>query len=189
VGVGGVVSDDLIQAGTQAVVEDGEVRYEAWYEKLPAPSTPVPLRIRPGDSVTVSLAEVRPGFWHITFLNNSSGRSYAMTTRYDSSNSSVEWIQEMPSLVSRRGGGFIPLNDFTDIVFTGASAVKDGVAVTPEQAEAAPLAMYNFDGAALALPSVLGPDGASFKVVRTDAEPVTVRSRGSARELLVLRSL
>jgi hypothetical protein len=176
VGIGGVATDDLIQAGTQAVVQDGEVYYEAWYEKLPAASVAVPLRVHPGDSVTVSLTEARPGYWHISFVNHTTNRSYSFTTRYNSSRSSAEWVQEMPSLALHRGGGFIPLNDFGSIVFTGARAVVDGESKTPEEAAAQPLAMYSYEGSALALPSVLGSDGASFSVVRTEAEATLTRA-------------
>jgi hypothetical protein len=52
VGIGGVESHDLIQAGTQAVVTRRGVQYQAWYEMLPDVSIPVPLAVRPGDCDT-----------------------------------------------------------------------------------------------------------------------------------------
>jgi hypothetical protein len=189
VGIGGVETDDLIQAGTQTIVQNGEVYYEAWYEKLPAASVPVPLRVRPGDTVTVSVAESRPGYWHISFVNHTTGRSHSFTTRYHSSHSSAEWVQEMPSLAAHRGGGFIPLTDFGSIVFTGARAVADGVSMTPEEAGAKPLAMFSLEGDALALPSVLGVDGASFSVVRTDAAVIATRERRESQPTFLLPSL
>jgi hypothetical protein len=55
VGIGGVEGENLIQAGTQAIVEGNEVMYEAWFELLPSRSRTVHLLINPGDSVTVSI--------------------------------------------------------------------------------------------------------------------------------------
>ena len=58
VGVGGVRSRDLIQAGTQQTVSGtGNTQYEAWLEMLPGASRPVPLSVHAGDSVSVSIAE------------------------------------------------------------------------------------------------------------------------------------
>lgn len=175
VGIGGVHSSDLIQAGTQAIVEGGRVRYEAWYERLPEPSRAVPLRVSPGDSVTVSLTEVADDRWYILFINNTTGRQYALTTTYESSHSSAEWIEEMPSLALPRGSQFIPLGDFGRIVFTGGSTLKSGVAQSVAGAGAEPISMHNYAGQALAQPSILGPDGATFSVERTEAEPMSVR--------------
>src|SRR5207245_2487158 len=54
VGIGGLNSRDLIQAGTQASVGGGSVTYEAWVEMLPQSSRTVSLSVNPGDSVTTS---------------------------------------------------------------------------------------------------------------------------------------
>ncbi len=177
VGIGGVYTSDLIQAGTQAIVENGEVHYEAWYERLPEPSRRVPFTVRAGDRVTVSVTETSPDLWYISFVNDTTGRHYGFSTRYQSSRSSAEWVQEMPSLALRRGSQFIPLNDFGSITFRGASTVENGVAKTAQEAGAEPLAMHTLSGVPLALPSLLGEDGASFNVVRTDAEPIVLRMR------------
>src|SRR4029453_17540951 len=49
VGIGGLRTRDLIQAGTQQVVSGrGSVTYQAWVEKLPDVSHPVPLTVLPG---------------------------------------------------------------------------------------------------------------------------------------------
>ena len=50
VGIGGVTSNDLIQAGTQAIIQKGQTSYEAWYELLPGYQTIIPLTINAGDS-------------------------------------------------------------------------------------------------------------------------------------------
>src|SRR5207237_1892880 len=77
VGIGGVNSRDLIQAGTQDVASGtGQSQFEAWIEMLPAASQQVPLAVAPGDSVTVSIAEqgAGTGAWQIGFKNNNSGK-------------------------------------------------------------------------------------------------------------------
>ena len=58
VGIGGVRSDDLIQAGTQQTVSgSGNTEYQAWVEMLPRASRPVPLAVHAGDSVSVDITE------------------------------------------------------------------------------------------------------------------------------------
>src|SRR5580704_493414 len=53
VGIGGLTSNDLIQAGTQIVTDNGSVEYEAWYETLPNAQEMVPFTVHAGDSVSV----------------------------------------------------------------------------------------------------------------------------------------
>lgn len=58
VGIGGVNRRDLIQAGTaNAIRRDGSLRSQAWVEMLPHPSSPIPLTVHPGDSVTASISQ------------------------------------------------------------------------------------------------------------------------------------
>src|SRR6267378_2090041 len=56
VGIGGLTSNDLIQAGTQTMVDgSGTAEYSAWIEMLPQSSRNVPLSVSAGDSVTVTI--------------------------------------------------------------------------------------------------------------------------------------
>ena len=73
VGIGGVSSTDLIQAGTQAVVENGTVTYEAWYELLPQFQQVVPLTVHGGDTVSVSLSQTSTNDWQISFTDSTTG--------------------------------------------------------------------------------------------------------------------
>ncbi len=166
VGIGGVESSDLIQAGTQSLTENGRIEYQAWYEILPDISQTVSLTVRAGDSVTVALTEVAQGTWHILFINNTTGRSFSRLVDYASSGSSADWIEESPLVLGTRRLGLLPLVNFEPIVFRAASAVKDGTATTPQNAGALPLSLYNRRGGALAAPSIFGQDGASFSVMR-----------------------
>jgi hypothetical protein len=167
VGIGGVRSRDLIQAGTQQTVSGGgRTEYQAWIEMLPRASRAVPLRVHAGDSVTVSLTEQSPDQWLIEFVNNSTGQTYQTTQQYASSHSSAEWVEEAPS---GNRGGILPLDNFGTIQFTAGYTLKDGQTVNISAAGGRAITMIGNNNQALAVPSALGDDGASFSVARTDA--------------------
>jgi hypothetical protein len=164
VGIGGATTTDLVQAGTQATVDNGVVQYSAWVETLPQASRNVSLAVNAGDTVTVSLAQQTAGVWNITIRNATSGGVYTGTVTYASSTSSAEWIEEAPTAGK---GGVVLLDRFGTVQFTNASAVKDGQTVTPAAAGALAVTMVNNKtGVTLATPSALGADGASFTVTR-----------------------
>jgi hypothetical protein len=164
VGIGGATTTDLVQAGTEATVDNGVVTYAAWVETLPQPSQPVSLAINAGDTVTVSLTQQIAGVWNITIRNATTGGVYDGTVTYASSTSSAEWIQEAPTAGK---GGVVLLDRFGTVRFTNASTVKDGKTVTPAMAGATAVTMVNNKtGVTLATPSALGADGASFSVTR-----------------------
>src|SRR5262249_11420624 len=119
-----------------------------------------------GDSVTASLLEESSGVWQVVFTDNTTGKTYQTSLNYDSSKSSVEWIEESPSTT---GGALIPLDNFGTINFTAASAVVNGSRVSLGSTNAQPLTMVNGQDQALATPSLVGADGASFSVVRSSA--------------------
>jgi len=182
VGIGGVNSRDLIQAGTQDVsAGNGQSQFQAWIEMLPAPSQQVPLAVAPGDSVTVSITQqsAGSGTWQIAFKNNTSGQTYQTTVHYASSLSSAEWIEEAPS----GPNGIVPLDNFGSVAFSSASAVQNGQTVDLSQAGAQPITMLNGSSQPLAVPSAIGSDGSSFSVARTaaSATPAAVPGRGRAQ--------
>jgi hypothetical protein len=167
VGIGGSQSRDLIQAGTQAKVEYGEAEYQAWYETLPHEQRMLPVAIHPGDDVSVSLAEKSPSMWHLSFSNNTTGQKYAADISYDSSHSSAEWIVEAPATAAGRGLAIVPLDNFGSVDFHDAYAIADGKRLSVSAANARPVTMAD-EFTALATPSALASDGASFSVARTD---------------------
>jgi hypothetical protein len=170
VGVGGVSSTDLIQAGTQETVEgNGRVQYSAWIELLPQASQQVPLTVEPGDSVTVSIAEQQTGSWLITMTDATTGQKLQRTVSYSSTNSSVEWVEEAPS----GDRSILPLENFGTVTFTNGSATLNGKTVTIGGAGAQPVTMMSSTRQALAVPSKLTSNGASFSVSRTST-PATV---------------
>jgi Tfp pilus assembly protein PilW len=178
VGIGGVNSQDLIQAGTQAITNNaGQTTYQAWYEILPNSSVSIPITVRPGDSVTASIQNQGNNLWNISLKDITSGQNFQINIPYTSSFSSAEWIQEMPSSPN----GFIPLDNFGSLQFTAASAVQDGNTVTPGQSGAQPMTMINTSGQTLATVSALGDDGASFTVNRSDEVVTPTSAPGQVR--------
>jgi hypothetical protein len=175
VGIGGVTSRDLIQAGTQDVASGtGQAQYQAWIEILPQASQQVPLAVKPGDSVTVSINEqgAGSGRWQIAFKNNSTGQTYQTSVHYVSTQSSVEWIQEAPS----GPNGILPIDNFGTVAFSAASATQGGQTVDLAQANAQPISLLGTSGQPLAVPSGIGSDGSSFSVTRTAAAVTTTPS-------------
>jgi len=175
VGIGGVRSRDLIQAGTQETVTgSGSTQYEAWIEMLPRSSRSVPLQVHAGDSVTVSISEQAADQWLIQFTNNTTGQTYQTTQQYASSHSSADWVEEAPS---GGRGGVLPLDNFGSIQFTEGSADKNGQTVTIAGAGAKAITMVGNSEQPLAVPSDLTADGAGFTVARTDAPANTGSGR------------
>jgi hypothetical protein len=166
VGIGGVNTRDLIQAGTQQTVSgSGSTQYEAWVETLPQASHPVPLAVNPGDSVSISINEdpQNQDQWQVVFTNNTTGHNYQVTEHYSSSLSSAEWIEEAPSAARGRQ---LPLDNFGTIAFSQGSAVKDGKTVNIADAGAKPITMVARGTRQTAQPSALGDDGSSFSVTQ-----------------------
>jgi peptidase A4-like protein len=137
----------------------------------------VPLVVHPGDGITVSITQQGTGNWLISLQNVTTGQNFQVTQRYASSLSSAEWVVEAPSSGRNR---LLPLDDFGTIAFTNASAMQNGQSVSIAEAEGKPITLLSSTGQALAEPSSLGPDGASFSVTRTTA-PAVSPQRAPAR--------
>jgi hypothetical protein len=176
VGIGGVKTRDLIQAGTQDSGSGRQNEYQAWVEMLPAASKQVPFAVTPGDSITVSIDEqgTGTGQLQIVMSNNTSGKAYQTTVSYASSRSSVEWIEEAPS----GRNGILAIDNFGAISFTRATAVYNGQNADLGQIGAQPIALLNARKQPLAVPSAIGSDGESFTVERTSAPATTARRGG-----------
>ncbi len=166
VGIGGLSTNDLIQAGTQAMVDgSGTVEYSSWIEMLPQSSRNVPLSVSAGDSVTVTITQQSGNDWLISMKNNTTNGSYTVTVQYSSSNSSAEWVQEAPSV----GRGLVSLDLFGTVQFSGASAVRDGKTMSVSALGAKAITMINGQGQPIAQPSTVASDGSTFTIARTDA--------------------
>jgi hypothetical protein len=163
VGIGGVSGKDLIQAGTQDIIQNGTPTYTAWYELLPASLVQIPLAVHPNDGITVSIAQQSNNEWQISFSDTTTGQSYQTSVSYVSSLSSAEWIEEMPS--DQRG--LVSLDNFGTVSFSNCFDVQNGSRVSINGLDAQPMTMIEGNGQALATPSALGTDGASFTITRT----------------------
>jgi hypothetical protein len=176
VGIGGVNTRDLIQAGTQDSGSGRQNEYEAWIEMLPAASQQVPLAVVPGDSITVSIDEQGAGTqnWLIVMSDDTSGKSYRTMVKYTSSRSSVEWIEEAPS----GRNGILPIDNFVTVAFSGATAIRNGDTASLQDVGARPISLLNARKQPLAVPSPIGSDGESFQVERTSAPATSTNRNG-----------
>ncbi len=166
VGIGGVSSPDLIQSGTQAITDtNGQITYQAWLETLPQVSQFIPVAVKPGDSVSASITQTSTNQWQIVFNDLTSTQTFQTTVSYVSSQSSAEWIVEAPAL----RGGFLPLDNFGTIQFSGGLATANGQTQTIAGSGAAIINMLNNSQQALANVSALDGSGQSFTVTRTSA--------------------
>jgi hypothetical protein len=174
VGIGGVTSQDLIQAGTQDVVQNGQISRQAWIETLPSPSQPVSITINAGDSMTVSVAQQGSGTWQLKLNDNTNGQSFQTSVAYQSSLSSADWIEEAPL----DGRQLLTLDNFGSVAVSGASTVDNGQSDTIAAANGQAITMVGPNNQPLATPSGLGSDGASFTITRTgQAAGTTPQSR------------
>lgn len=123
VGVDGVSSASLIQAGSQANFVNGTPRYSAWWEILPAPAVAIrTLTVRPGDVISVTIARVSSDRWRITLKDGRSG-SFTTIRDYAGPGTSAEWIEEAPFI----GWRFPPLAAHGPVIFDNAK-VNGGMA-------------------------------------------------------------
>ena len=141
VGIGGTCLDasctetdrSLTQLGTsEDVSPSGATGYFAWYEALPALSTPIrSLRVAPGDTVTASLAAesaTTPAgsapatqTWGLSMSVTPPGgtaQHWSTTVQYASSLASAEWIVEGPTVSCNGTFGEPPLADYHEVPFS-----------------------------------------------------------------------
>ena len=160
-------NQDLIQAG---VAEDygrfgNGVQVYAWWEILPAAETPIDsLDVSPGDSMTVTIAQLSAGQWSIQLVNNTSGGTFSITQPYTGRGLSAEWVVEAPT--SGRSSQILTLGQYTPAVtFTRigwAGSAKKFVPITMQQ-----------QGVSVSTPSPLSADQSSFSVAYGDTAPAT----------------
>ncbi len=166
VGIDGVTQSALIQAGVQEDYSPstGLVDTSAWWEILPAPETPITtMQVSPGDSVTVSIAQVSGTVWSIAVTDGTTGRTFATRQVYTGTGSSAEWIVEAPTSLSgiqETLGAYSPPVSFTNLGASGpqttlvaVSMVQGGSTVSTPSAMTAAGFSVSYDGAASTPPS------------------------------------
>jgi hypothetical protein len=99
IGLGGVNTDSLLQAGIAAQMTGNSVSYWAWTEWFPAGYTPQNLTINAGDMISVSVCAFEPTSGLVLIYNQTTNQAISAAlsdplgnTPYDSS--TVEWIIE-----------------------------------------------------------------------------------------------
>ncbi len=201
IGLGGygLNAPALEQAGTEVDCNaDGKPISSAWYELVPAPSTPIKLTVHPGDLVRAGVT-VAGRRISIRLDDVTSRRGFHKTFSTPTIDvSSAEWIVEAPSdCVSANSCQTLPLADFASTRFGSASVrsstghagpISDPawrwtkITLTPPGRR---FSTYQVPGsaAATAMPSSLLSEGSSFEVsyARVFEQGSTVRrGRGAA---------
>ncbi len=129
VGIDGFNNGSLIQAGTEQDWINGAPFYQAWWEILPAPETPIPsIAVHPGDSMAVSISQGFPN-WTITVSDTTTSQSFTTHQAYSGPLTSTEWVQEAPT-VGARVARLAP--DSTVVFDTGTASGKSPGLVSSE---------------------------------------------------------
>jgi len=165
IGIGGVTTKDLLQVGTQNTISpSGAVTSSAFYELLPHGSrTIASVPISAGDVITASVTEITVGQWKITIANKTTGQSYTAAVTYSSQLSSAEWIEEEPSTAA---GHLVPLNSFSPVIFSNATAQSNNVPVNLLGGNAVPITLVTSGNAVVAAPSALANGDEGFTVTK-----------------------
>ncbi len=160
IGIGGITTSDLIQAGTYDTVSPaGVVTINAFYELLPAAATAiVTMTVSPGDQLTASITQTTAGNWTITLTDLTTAQTYTKAVAYTSSLSSAEWIEEVPTY---SGGKLATLDNFGTIQFTGGSTIMNGTSTTLAGTNPSSATMVN-NSKPIAIPG--GLSGGAFHV-------------------------
>jgi hypothetical protein len=154
-----------MQIGTEQDYTFAGASYYAWYELLPASSTPVNMTITPGDQMNASIVldNSTTNQWSITITDLTTGQQFQTSITYMSSQLSAEWIVERPEVAHRLS----TLADFGTVTFTNCAATLGSITGTINDFPNAQLVMYQslINGAGLnQLVSIsdLSSDGSSF---------------------------
>jgi hypothetical protein len=128
VGIGGFDFDsmqsndrNLIQAGIEliTITTNGKtsVTFTAWTEKLPGLEKRLRLKVKPGNTVSLTVQETAVNTWVATVNDLTTGRSRSRIMRYGSTGLSAEVIQERPCLGSATTCGGDP-DDYAQLAQT-----------------------------------------------------------------------
>lgn len=179
VGIGGFSpsSPALEQIGTEADCDAfGHVVLSAWYELVPAPSTPFSFTLAPGDLVDATVT-VKGHVVTMSLYDATRHRGFTKTlTARTVDTSSAEWIVEAPSDCGVNSCQTLPLANFGAATFSGAQAQSTtgrqgsiagsgwGFTKISLLSGAQRFVAYPGRAAAGASPSSLRDGGSSFKV-------------------------
>jgi len=118
VGLDGDGSSTVEQTGTSADCSGGSPRYYAWYEMYPKFPVNLSIAVKPGDSMTGSVATDGKGRFTLTIHNNTTGGNFATTQMLKRARlASAEAIAEAPS----SSGGVLPLTNSGTVSFSAVT--------------------------------------------------------------------
>ena len=99
VGIDGFNNNNLIQTGTESDYYSGAAHYYAWWEILPAAETRITsMTVRPGDLMSATITKGSGNSWTITISDTTNGGSFTTNQTYTGPGTSVEWVEEAPSI-------------------------------------------------------------------------------------------
>jgi hypothetical protein len=194
-------SPALEQIGTEVDCTGRGVRSTAWFELVPAPSTPISLAVAPGDQLSASVV-VTGSHVRLSLRDFTRGRRFVKTLKASATDvTSAEWIVEAPSnCLSASVCQTLPLANFGNAEFDSALAVSarwhaggisdqdwqtTQISLVP-QATRYFISQGSATSVGAALPSSLDAAGHSFQVSYSQL-PVAAPSRFYARPSPVLR--
>ena len=149
VGLDGYSSSSVEQTGSEVDCSGSRAVYYAWYEMYPKYPVNYANPVSAGDSFTASVTYVGSGYFRLSLSDTTRGWSHTTTQRLKSARrGSAEAIAEAPS----GSGGVLPLADFGNIGFTGATV--DGSLLTSSTPGVEPITMISA-GAVKAAPSAI----------------------------------
>jgi hypothetical protein len=177
VGLGGFSANSygVEQVGTLANCFFSTPSYSAWFELFPALPVSLKLQVRPGDTLTASVAVNRHAV-SLRLKDETTGKLFLRTLKLKRPDvGSAEWIAEAPTGCDYLGNcETLPLTNFGTVNFTHASASVQGhkgrisdpvwAATTIELHGDLNDPAHPSRANANAIPGLLGPDGGSFSV-------------------------
>jgi hypothetical protein len=176
VGLGGYAAGarGLEQIGTSSSCQNGVATYDAWYELLPAASTPIDLTVTPGDTLVAEVAG-SGSTATLSLTDVTTGQTFATTLNVSVPDwSSAEVVAEAPSLCSRTCQ-IMPLTNFGSVSFTGVSVTGNGHAGTLTDATwTAQGIQLGTRGSYVAVPGTVATTGDAFAVAYQTPSTTTV---------------
>jgi hypothetical protein len=134
VGLGGyhTISTALEQIGTESdCARSGIATYSVWYELVPSASATIHMAVRPGDTISASVA-VTGRLVRVRLSDVTRGTGFTRSVRATAIDvTSADWIVEAPSACTGSNCTSLPLSNFGTETFSHATATTTaGVAGT-----------------------------------------------------------
>jgi hypothetical protein len=162
IGISGQFDKSLIQLGTEHDSVNGQEKFNAWYELLPAYATPITMNISEGDVISASITLINSDIdqWSMQLTDLTTGQSFSKNFVYNSTRLSAEWIVERPTLNNQISS----LSNFGAIAFTSAQANINHEVAPIGKLPFAQVHMTDRQNTQLTSVSSLNPEGSNFTV-------------------------